>query len=210
MVICGNDLRELIKAGVITNVADELINAGSIDITCRDVGYVEGVAPIKSVIKLLDKDDGRLKKIRLPYRLSPHESILLDSKQVFNLPEGREVYYSAVGGLENGHLYEPIAMRIAAPSSPHKPAIFAEYKLKSTMARNFVDAYNAGWCDAGWNNARLTIELHNCNRWTSVIIEPGIRIGQMIFYYGSTHVEKDLSYRTKGRYNNTMEVTPAR
>lgn len=93
---------------------------------------------------------------------------------------------------------------------PTDPAIFAEYKLKSTMARNFVDAYNAGWCDAGWHMAKLTIELINHNKWRSVIIRPGDRIGQMIFTYGSVPVPIEQSYATKGRYNCTDIVTGAK
>ncbi|MGZ4851225.1 MAG: dCTP deaminase, partial [Candidatus Bathyarchaeia archaeon] len=35
--------------------------------------------------------------------------------------------------------------------------ISAEYKLKSSMARNGLEHLNAGWCDASWSNSRLTL-----------------------------------------------------
>lgn len=196
MIVSGADLRTMCREGVLTNVADKLFNGGSIDIECgryyikeakisflRRILIRLGLAkyPEKS---LLDKTNGRVMEIPASgIVLKPGESILLESRQMFNLPEGSE-------------------------DSESKP-IFAEYKLKSTMARNFVDAYNAGWCDAGWNNARLTIELRNCNRWHSIRITEGMRIGQMIFMRGTRAVDKELSYRTKGRYNNTIIVTGA-
>lgn len=185
MIISGNDLLKLVEDNVITNVTDDLINAGSIDITCGINALIEAPSNHNSNAHLLQKDN-YLYKVKLPYTLAPNECILLESEQFFNLPTSY--------GIE-GFYAEPI---------------FAEYKLKSTMARNFVDAFNAGWCDAGWHGAKLTIELRNCNRYRNIVINPGDRIGQMIFYLGTSEIPNHLSYATKGRYNNTTIVTGAK
>ena len=88
----------------------------------------------------------------------------------------------------------------------HLPSnISAEYKLKSTMARNFVDHYNAGWADAGWNGSVLTLELVNHNRWHPVRIQPGMKCGQMIFF-GHEAVPEDKSYAARGQYNGDRTV----
>lgn len=84
--------------------------------------------------------------------------------------------------------------------------ISAEYKLKSTMARNFVDHYNAGWADAGWHGSVLTLELKNGNRFKKVRIFPGQKCGQMVFFE-HTPVPVDKSYATRGQYNGDKTVT---
>lgn len=83
--------------------------------------------------------------------------------------------------------------------------ISAEYKLKSTMARNFVDHFNAGWADAGWNESVLTLELTNHNRWHGVRITPGMKCGQMCFFEHEV-VPEDRSYATRGQYNGDRTV----
>ncbi|MGZ5029037.1 MAG: dCTP deaminase [Methylobacter sp.] len=78
--------------------------------------------------------------------------------------------------------------------------ISAEYKLKSSMARNGLEHLNAGWCDAGWNNSRLTLELNNMTRYHDLIIRPNMKIGQVVFFKHKP-VPDDASYATKGQYN---------
>ena len=83
--------------------------------------------------------------------------------------------------------------------------ISAEYKLKSTMARNFCDHHNAGWADAGWSNSVLTLELTNHNRYHSIRIQPGMKCGQMVFFKHE-EVPADRSYASRGQYNNHRAV----
>jgi deoxycytidine triphosphate deaminase len=81
----------------------------------------------------------------------------------------------------------------------------AEYKLKSTQARNFFDHLNAGWCDAGWNGSVLTLEFVNHMQHHAVRIRPGMKCGQVVFF---EHVEvpEDKSYATMGQYNGDKSV----
>lgn len=84
--------------------------------------------------------------------------------------------------------------------------ISAEYKLKSTMARNGLEHLNAGWCDAGWNNSRLTLELKNMTRYHTILLTPGMKIGQMVFFRHPP-VPANKHYGVMGQYNNQSTVT---
>lgn len=82
----------------------------------------------------------------------------------------------------------------------------AEYKLKSSMARIGLEHLNAGWCDAGWNNSVLTLELKNMTRYHGIEIKAGDHIGQIVFFGHELVNEKD-SYATRGRYNGDQKVS---
>lgn len=83
--------------------------------------------------------------------------------------------------------------------------ICAEFKLKSSGARTGLENALATWCDCGWNNSVLTLELKNLLQYNSLRLTPGMYIGQMIFYR-VTEVPKDRSYATIGRYNGDKTV----
>lgn len=84
--------------------------------------------------------------------------------------------------------------------------ISAEYKLKSSMARYFLDHLNAGWCDAGWNGSVLTLELKNTSQFSAIHLRVGDPIGQMIFFQHAP-VPEEKSYAVRGRYNGDKTVT---
>ncbi len=84
--------------------------------------------------------------------------------------------------------------------------ISAEYKLKSSMARNGLEHLNAGWCDAWWHGSRLTLELKNVTRFHNLRLRPGMGIGQIVFFKHKA-VPKDAGYATRGQYNNDKKVT---
>lgn len=84
--------------------------------------------------------------------------------------------------------------------------ISAEYKLKSTMARNFFNHMNAGWADAGWHGSVLTLEFVNQLQYHSIRVKPGMKCGQMIFFHHEP-VPADKSYAARGQYNNNSTVT---
>jgi dCTP deaminase len=84
--------------------------------------------------------------------------------------------------------------------------ISAEYKLKSSMARNGLDHLNAGWCDAGWNGSKLTLEFKNVTQKHLLTIETGMKCGQVVFFRHAA-VPDFASYAAKGRYNGQAEAT---
>ena len=84
--------------------------------------------------------------------------------------------------------------------------VAAEYKLKSSLARSGLQHLMAGWCDPGWNNSKLTLELTNVTQHHSLLIKPGMKIGQMVFF-ACEPVPSEQSYAVKGQYNSQETVT---
>lgn len=85
--------------------------------------------------------------------------------------------------------------------------ISGQFIERSTVARCFLEHMQAGWADAGWHGAQLTMEFKNMNQYHSLLIKPGMRIGQMIFFQHET-VGED-SYAAKGSYNGQKGATQA-
>jgi dCTP deaminase len=87
--------------------------------------------------------------------------------------------------------------------------IACEFKLKSSVARSGLNNMLATWCDPGWHGSKLTLELKNDCEHHALLLRPGMKIGQMIFY--RVHpVPDEHSYAIKGRYNRTDTVTASK
>lgn len=85
--------------------------------------------------------------------------------------------------------------------------ISSQFVLRSTVARCFLEHMMAGWADAGWHGAQLTMEFKNMNKYHRLLIKPGMRIGQMVFF---EHEDVgDDSYAVKGNYNLQQGATQA-
>ena len=87
--------------------------------------------------------------------------------------------------------------------------IAAEYKLKSSLARSGLQHLLAGWADPSWNNSKLTLELKNVTRSHHLQLEPGMKIGQMVFWECEP-VPEEHGYASKGQYNNQKSVTASK
>lgn len=85
--------------------------------------------------------------------------------------------------------------------------ISGQFIERSTVARCFLEHMQAGWADAGFHGAQLTLEFKNMNEHHSLLVKPGMRIGQMVFFQHET-VGED-SYAVKGNYNNQRGATQA-
>lgn len=84
--------------------------------------------------------------------------------------------------------------------------IAAEFRLKSSVARAGLDQALAVWCDPGWNGSVLTVELRNNTRYHVLVLEAGMKIGQVVFFKGEP-VPDEASYAVRGQYNNDKIVT---
>jgi dCTP deaminase len=82
--------------------------------------------------------------------------------------------------------------------------VAALFRIKSSMGRIGLEHMDAGWVDPGFNGA-LTLEFKLMLERHWVLLKPGDRIGQMIFFRGNP-VSADKSYRTKGNYNGASGV----
>lgn len=87
--------------------------------------------------------------------------------------------------------------------------IAAEYKLKSSLARSGLEHLLAGWADPGWRNSKLTLELKNITQYHDLIIRPGMKIGQIVFWECDP-VPDNANYANTGQYNNQNKVTGAK
>lgn len=176
-------LQYLIKNGVLENSDIANVNAASIDLVLGNTFWVEKRAQLidgyAPVIDMLDKNSNHLEKIVT----TPEHGIIV--------PPGGVL----------------LASTVEVFNLPNW--LSGDYKLKSTMARNFFNHLNAGWADAGWNGSVLTLEFVNHNRFHAVRVCPGQKCGQMIFFEHE-EVPDHASYANRGQYNGDKEATPGK
>jgi len=175
-----NELHKLVASGAVTGIGGKDINGASIDITLGERLLVE-------------KRPAFVGAFTSPRREGP----ALDTLEY-------------VMG-EAGYLLEPGEFILA-----HSQQMFflpdnvaAEYKLRSSLARIGLNNALAGWCDPGWHNSVLTLELTNTTRFHSILLKPGDPIGQMVFYKVAP-VPEERSYKVHGRYNGDNTAQGAR
>jgi len=82
--------------------------------------------------------------------------------------------------------------------------VAAEFRLKSSRAREGLDQALAVWCDPGFHGSVLTLELRNNRQLWSQLLWPGMKIGQMVFH--QLGAAPELSYAVTGRYNGDATV----
>ncbi len=174
-------LKMLVRRSVISNITEDMINAASIDLTLGRYLQIES-----NPLEIENKGIVHLKRkdtisvIEIDLLLDPHHML----PGSFLLAQTEQVF----------NLPDNIA---------------AEYKLKSSLARSGLNHALAGWCDPGWNGSVLTLELKNTTNNHVLVLEQGMKIGQIIFY----EVEKVpnyASYKVMGRYNQDKKVTASR
>ena len=88
--------------------------------------------------------------------------------------------------------------------------VAGHYMLKSSLARSGLQHLFAGFVDPGWHGSVLTLELINHLRYHTLVLDPGMKIGQMVFWKGSSPVPFERSYAARGQYNKTETVTESR
>lgn len=171
-----NRLVTLIRDGVIKNSHPDLVNSSSIDIRLGNTILIESNDSNKPLV-YLDKKDALTV-----------DRVVLNEGDEFVLRPGQFILASS---LETFHLPNHIS---------------GEYKLKSSMARLGLEHMNSGWCDAGWNGSVLTLELKNMTERHYIVLKPGDKIGQIVFFEHEP-VPHDKSYAIRGSYNGDLEAT---
>jgi dCTP deaminase len=86
--------------------------------------------------------------------------------------------------------------------------IAAEFRLKSSRAREGLDQALAVWADPGWYGSVLTLELRNNRQLWPQLLWPGMKCGQMVFHKMSDRPKR--SYALTGRYNGDVSVMSSR
>lgn len=171
------ELCELVEQGVITGVKSDCINAASIDVHLGDEILSEVYG------------DHRLQIVDLSVK--PRQSVQREKVMI----TGSYYDMNPMAGIL-AHTMEKFYL----PNN-----IVGEYYLNSSLARNHLEHLHAGHCDCGWEDSSLTLELINLNRYHTLRLRPGQRIGQMIFYK-VTEVPEHRSYSVIGNYNGDSGV----
>ena len=177
MLLSYLKLVDLVERGVIENVPYENINGCSIDLTLGRYIQTEN----SMVHGVSTRVNLKNKEVLNTTRIDLDKSEFLLAPNAFILAQTEQVF----------HLPNHIA---------------AEFKLKSSLARCGLNHALAGWCDPGWNSSVLTLELKNITRKHTLILEKGMKIGQIIFYEVEP-VPDDVSYGAVGQYNGDKQAT---
>lgn len=178
-------LHKLIEEGVI-DALHENVNSASIDVRIGNKILME---------KPLMTGEGALSPSIHP------EPIDIAAKQS---PEFYEVEIP-----EEGIVIEPGQIFLAATMETFNlpNTISARFDLRSSVGRCFLEHMQAGFADAGWHGAQLTMEFKNMTQFHRLLIKPGMRVGQMIFFEHEDAGED--SYAIKGNYNGQQGPTVA-
>lgn len=170
------ELCELVEQGVIGPVDFKDVNASSIDIHLGNTLIVE-------------RNCGEQFAVVDPFKRTnfPQDKVVVSDGYHYDMAPGEFV----------------LAHSVEIFNLPNN--ISAEFRLKSSGARSGLNNLFACHCDAGWHGSTLTLELHNCLRFTSIRLTPGMAIGQMLFHK-HTEVPQERSYATIGRYNKDLSV----
>ena len=217
MLLSYNKLVKVVEAGYIKDVDPENINGSSIDIRLGPKILIErvpvgGVCPTcQSPIEYLEKERTALSTgfnptVFCPAPICRGEHDIRQTLPVIDMTAKQPLCMDEVDCTE-GFVLRPGEVCLA-----HSIEVFnvprwmsAEYSLKSSQARCFLEHLHAGWCDPGWEGSRLTLEFVNLTRFHPLYLKAGMKIGQVTF---SEHEEVPLerSYTVRGQYNYADSV----
>jgi len=171
MLVTYDGICSFVEDGVVEGADLENVNAASLDVRLGDVMRMESIYAPGFVDLAAEQIEG-----------PPMCAVPLDADGRWTLPPGHWALFETA---ERFNLREDLAL---------------EFKLRSSMARAGLDHALAGWGDPGWNDATLTLELRNNSRVNSLLLAPGMRVGQVVFWLGAP-VPEHASYAKRGRYN---------
>ncbi len=162
---------------------------------------------------VIDADPENVNGTSIDVRLDRY--ILVERKQqemmIIDPTEKQSHETMAVDLLNESYVMQPgqcvLASTMETFNLPNN--ISCEFKLKSSIARVFLNNMLATYCDPGWRNSKLTLELKNDLQYNAILLSYKMKIGQMIFLR-SQPVPEDRSYKVRGRYNNTTIVTASK
>lgn len=172
-----NRLKQLVEQGVIRGLDSmDQINGTSIDVRLGNKFLIERM----NVAQVIDLKDRSTKLLTQVTKLEDYHYL-----------DVRPGQFLLAHTMEEFHL----------PNS-----ITAVFQLKSSIARSGLGHLLAGFCDPGWNDSVLTLELKNETQYHSIRLWAGLPIGQMIFFEHE-EVPAQFGYAIRGRYNHDKSVS---
>jgi dCTP deaminase len=219
MLLSFNQLHALVEGGVLTNVDPRNINGSSIDIVLGNEILVE--IPPAAICPACGHEK---RKVPLNMYTSGDWAAptvcgnpgcnTVHSFRAFTTPvdfSKKEPLNMKTIDITNGYALAPgesvLAHSVEVFHLPYH--ITAEYRLKSSMARVFLEHLHAGWCDPGWHDSVLTLELSNMSRYHHITLRAGEKCGQVMFY-SHEEVPEDQSYAVRGSYNGDTSAAQSR
>lgn len=154
---------------------------------------------------LLNADKSLINSGSIDLRISSDIKILNEYNTV-DLSEGETPTYREYDMIENNgkFMFKPgqkiLCSTVEEFNLPNN--VCTDIRLRSSVARCFIDHLFASWADAGFHGANLTLEFINHSN-NIYILKPGMRLVQLIIYSMSP-VEDKFYYRFKGRYNKKL------
>jgi dCTP deaminase len=162
----------------VINVKPDRVKGSSIDVTLDNIIRIEDDPKFNAVIDLRGKEN-----------IETREVVMTD-----------EFGYQIV---PSEFVLASIAETLKLPND-----MSAEFRLKSSAARNGLEQLNACWIDPGFNG-KITLELINVTRKHRLTIKPGMPIGQITFRRHAL-VPDHASYAANGQYQGQDKVTASR
>lgn len=179
MLLTHRRLVQLVNDGVIRGGSVDHVNAASVDVHLASTFLVEGNGGYTD--RVVD--------------VSLRESLMFHSVTV-----GEGFHY---------HMRPHQFVLASTRETFHLPAnISALFVMKSSVARCGLDQMNAAWCSPGWSGSALTLELSNLTQFHTLMLAPGMAIGQMVFFEGES-VEDSHLYLKRGSFNHQPKVAPS-
>ena len=187
--IVDHQIRRLCREqGLVEPFNPDLVNPASIDVTLGTKILVES-EPIYRLARWSDPGE-------------VHEVVSYNSKIVKESPADRwtevdishEPYYMSPGEFVLAHTAELIRV----PND-----LECVFNLKSSRGREGYDHLLAGYIDPGFVG-RVTLELVNVNRHQKLVLQRGMKIGQLRF--SRLDATPMRSYAVTGRYQGDQSV----
>jgi dCTP deaminase (dUMP-forming) len=127
---------------------------------------------------------------------SYEKDIIIDANQInLDIINGGYAIFSSLLGSTNEY--------IELPSN-----ISAEYTGRSSLGRLFLQSHQtAGWIDAGFKGT-ITLELFALDQ--PIILYPGMKVGQLIFYEHNNNCSVPYCRKKSAKYNNQIGAIPSR
>lgn len=218
MLLAYKELIALIDAVVVEGALVENVNGTSIDIRLGDSVLIEKIP--QYICPKCGKPGGPLHAIDLSHHESRVVHVHCRSCRAGSVayqwvppvdPAKKEALAMERVDIGEGYILNPgdviLAGTMETFNLPNN--ITAEYRLKSSLARVFLEHLHACWCDPTWQGSVLTLELVNMTKYHPIILHAGMKIGQMCFYRHEP-VPEDKSYAVRGQYNGDKEATPSK
>ncbi len=177
------------------------VSEASLDITLGSYFYKQEYQDGYRVYNPFDEEDVR-RYFKGPLEAQSHAEWSEDHKHALfhNIPKDHPVIVLRPQERILGHTQEFVGIRPTGGA--------CEIRSRSSWGRNGVAVcFDAGWIDPGYIN-RITLEIYNLNKYESVVLPVGERVGQIIFHHTGP-VEGDYSSGRggkSGKYQHTSDL----